>query len=49
MGQQYYINHKHGEELVPVANPKKKTGFMQRMMEAAEHQQKSQKQIGKKK
>ncbi|MFZ1289300.1 MAG: membrane protein insertase YidC [Melioribacteraceae bacterium] len=49
IGQQYYINHKQGEELVPVENPKKKTGFMQRMMEAAEKQQKTQKQIGKKK
>ncbi|MBI1933380.1 MAG: membrane protein insertase YidC [Ignavibacteriales bacterium] len=49
IGQQYYINHKQGEELVPVENPKKKTGFMQRMMEAAEQQQKAQKQMGKKK
>lgn len=49
IAQQYYINHQHGEELVPVANPKKKAGFMQRMMEAAEQQQKSHKQIGKKK
>ncbi|MBK8944480.1 MAG: membrane protein insertase YidC [Ignavibacteriae bacterium] len=49
IAQQYYINHQHGEELVPVANPKKKAGFMQRMMEAAEQQQKTQKQIGKKK
>lgn len=39
--QQYYINHKTGNvELVPVANPKKKTGFMQRMMEQAEQQAK---------
>jgi YidC/Oxa1 family membrane protein insertase len=39
--QQYYINHKTGNvELVPVANPKKKKGFMQRMMEQAEQQAK---------
>jgi len=48
VAQQYYINHKEGEELVPVKNPKKKTGFMQKMMEAAEQQQKTQ-QSGKKK
>jgi YidC/Oxa1 family membrane protein insertase len=47
IGQQYFINHQHGEELVPVKNPKKKTGFMQRMMEAAEQQQKGQKNIKK--
>jgi YidC/Oxa1 family membrane protein insertase len=35
--QQYYVTHKSGnEELVPVANPNKKKGFMARMMEAAE-------------
>jgi YidC/Oxa1 family membrane protein insertase len=46
IGQQYYINNKkgEGEELVPVKNPKKKAGFMQRMMDAAENQQKLQKQ-----
>ncbi len=48
--QQYYINHKSGgEELVPVKNPKKKSGFMQRMMEAAEKQSQAQKQGAKKK
>jgi YidC/Oxa1 family membrane protein insertase len=46
IAQQYYINNKkgEGEELVPVKNPKKKAGFMQRMMEAAENQQKTHKQ-----
>ncbi len=45
IGQQYLINkQKDGGELVPVKNPKKKTGFMQRMMEAAEQQQKAQQQ-----
>ena len=35
--QQYYINQKHdGMELVPVQNPKKSKGFMQKIMEAAE-------------
>jgi hypothetical protein len=48
IGQQYIINHQQGDELVPVKNPKKKTGFMQRMMEAAEQQQKAQKQSAKK-
>lgn len=51
IGQQYYINHKKGEaELVPVKNPKKKSGgFMQRMMEAAEKQADAQKKgAGKK-
>ncbi len=47
--QQYYINKQKGDELVPVKNPKKKAGFMQRMMEAAEQQQKIQKQASKKK
>lgn len=41
--QQQYINHKHdGLELVPVKNPKKKKGFMSKLMEAAEQQQKTQ-------
>ncbi len=41
--QQWYINRSAGEiELVPVANPDKKKGFMQRMMEAAEQQAKQQ-------
>jgi len=48
IAQQYYINKQKGDELVPVKNPKKKTGFMQRMMEAAEQQQKTQKQAVKK-
>jgi len=44
IGQQYYINHKHdGMVLEPVKNPKKKKGFMARLMEAAEHQQKKRK------
>lgn len=48
--QQYYINKQKGDELVPVKNPKKKGGFMQKMMEAAEQQQKAQKQsAGKRK
>ena len=43
IGQQYYINHKGGKvELVPVANPNKKKGFMSRLMEAAEDQKKTQ-------
>jgi YidC/Oxa1 family membrane protein insertase len=41
IGQQYYINHKHdGMVLEPVKNPKKKKGFMSKLMEAAEQQQK---------
>ena len=48
IGQQYLINKQKGDELVPVKNPKKKTGFMQRMMEAAEQQQKAQRQGAKK-
>ena len=43
IAQQYYINHKGGKvELVPVANPKKKKGFMSKLMEAAEEQAKTQ-------
>ncbi len=46
IGQQYYINHKKDDmELVPVTNPKKKQGFMARMLEAAEKQAQAQKQI----
>lgn len=43
IAQQYYIN-KVGKdiELVPVANPNKKKGFMARLMEAAEQQAKQQ-------
>jgi YidC/Oxa1 family membrane protein insertase len=40
--QQYYINHQSGQvELVPVANPNKKKGFMSKLMEAAEEQTKN--------
>ncbi len=43
IAQQYYINHKHdGMELVPVKNPKKKKGFMQKLMETAEQNAKVQ-------
>ena len=43
IAQQYYINHKQGDvELVPVDQSKRKTGFMQRLMEAAEQQTKQQ-------
>lgn len=48
IAQQYFINHQQGDELVPVKNPKKKSGFMQRMMEAAEQQKKVQGQANKK-
>lgn len=44
IAQQYYINHKQSDvELVPVDPSKRKTGFMQRLMEAAEQQSKQQK------
>ncbi len=51
IGQQYYVNHRHDNiELVPVANPKKKQGFMARMMAAAEKQAQEQKKAaGKRK
>jgi YidC/Oxa1 family membrane protein insertase len=50
IGQQYYMTHKKGDvELVPVANPKKKQGFMGRMLEAAEKQAQAQKKTGKRK
>jgi YidC/Oxa1 family membrane protein insertase len=50
IGQQYYINHKHDNvELVPVANPNKKKGFMARMMESAEKQAQEQKRGSNKK
>lgn len=43
IAQQYYINHKQSdEELVPVDQSKRKKGFMQRLMEAAEQQSKQQ-------
>lgn len=50
IGQQYYVNHRKGgeEELVPVANPKQKKGFMARMMEAAEKQAQGQKKAASK-
>lgn len=44
IAQQYYINHKQSDvELVPVDPSKRKTGFMQRLMAAAEQQSKQQK------
>ena len=44
IAQQYYINQKKDDvELVPVDPSKRKTGFMQRLMEAAEKQSKQQK------
>jgi YidC/Oxa1 family membrane protein insertase len=50
IAQQYYINVKHDDMVLePVKNPKKKGGFMQRMMEAAEKNAKAQQQIKKKK
>ena len=43
IGQQYYINHKQSDVvLVPVDPSKRKKGFMQRMMDAAEQQSKAQ-------
>jgi YidC/Oxa1 family membrane protein insertase len=43
IAQQQYINHQHsGMELVPVKNPKKKQGFMSKLMSAAEEQKKAQ-------
>ncbi len=48
--QQQYFNYVHRDlELVPVSNPKKQGGFMQRMMEAAEQKAKQQQQLKKKK
>lgn len=45
IGQQYFINHKHdGMVLEPVKNPKKKKGFMAKLMEAAEQNAKVQQQ-----
>ncbi len=47
--QQWYVNHQHKDvELVPVKNPKK-GGFMAKIMEAAENQQKIQQESAKKK
>ena len=43
IAQQQYINHKHdGMELIPVKNPKKKQGFMAKLMDTAEQQKKIQ-------
>jgi YidC/Oxa1 family membrane protein insertase len=43
IAQQYYINHKQDNiVLEPVDPSKRKRGFMQRLMEAAEHQAKQQ-------
>jgi len=43
IAQQYYINHKQsGIELVPVDPSKRKKGFMQKLMEAADQQAKQQ-------
>lgn len=44
IAQQYYINHKQTDvELVPVDPSKRKKGFMQRLMDAADQQSKQQK------
>jgi len=44
IAQQYYINHKQSDvELVPVDPSKRKKGFMQRLMDAADQQSKQQK------
>jgi YidC/Oxa1 family membrane protein insertase len=43
IAQQSYINHQHSDMVLePVKNPKKKKGFMSRLMEAAEQQSKAQ-------
>jgi YidC/Oxa1 family membrane protein insertase len=43
IAQQYYINQKKDDvELVPVDPSKRKRGFMQKLMEAAEQQSKQQ-------
>ncbi len=43
IAQQYYINHKQDDvELVPVDPSKRKKGFMQRLMDAADQQSKQQ-------
>lgn len=50
IAQQYYINtRKDDTVLEPVKNPKKKGGFMQKMMEAAEKNAQVQKEMAKKK
>ncbi|MBE0570560.1 MAG: membrane protein insertase YidC [Ignavibacteriaceae bacterium] len=44
IAQQYYINHKQSDvELVPVDPSKRKKGFMQRLMDAADQQPRQQK------
>jgi YidC/Oxa1 family membrane protein insertase len=49
IAQQWYVNHRTGNfELVPVANPNKKKGFMSKMMEAAEKQANAQKKAASK-
>jgi YidC/Oxa1 family membrane protein insertase len=43
IAQQYYINHKQSDvELIPVDPSKRKKGFMQKLMDAADHQSKQQ-------
>jgi YidC/Oxa1 family membrane protein insertase len=50
IAQQYYINHKHsGLVLEPVKTPRKKGGFMQKLMEAAEQNTKTAQQQQRKK
>jgi YidC/Oxa1 family membrane protein insertase len=50
IAQQYYINHKHTDMVLePVKTPKKKSGFMQKLMEAAEQNTKAAQQQKKKK
>lgn len=49
IAQQYYVNKKHDKvELVPVANPNKKKGFLTRMMESAEKQAQEQRKASQK-
>jgi len=50
IAQQYYINYKHDDMVLePVKNPKKKGGFMQKMMDAAEKNAKAQQNMKKRK
>lgn len=50
IAQQYYINNRKDDTVLePVKNPKKKGGFMQKMMEAAEKNAQVQKEAAKKK
>ncbi len=47
--QQYYMNRKKDDiQLVPVTNPRKKQGFMARMLEAAEKQAQAQRKAAQK-